>query len=223
MINDPSNPLPTPPAFVRFAAVGVSLLLGLSCLPVLYLTLLGADRTLWFSTMFELLVLGACVVGVLAGLGRFRDGWALALACSAGTVLVCGVFAFVEIRANFRTDADIAPLLKPILAARLAAAALIGLLASVAVWSRNPRSWRLAFVGIAMLLPVIGVVVLARLGTGLPLSTPRETPGAEAVRIAVWLLAGVIGIGLVSAGGHLLIRSYELGRPENAGTEAPKR
>lgn len=220
MTNEQTNHLPTPPAFVRFAAVGVSLVLGLSCLPVLYLTLLGADRTLWFSTMFELLVLGACVVGVLAGLGRFREGWALALACAGGTVLVCGVFAFVEIRANFRTDADIAPLLKPMLAARLAAAVLIGLLASVAVWARNPRSWRLVFVGVAMLLPVVVVVGLARLGTGLPLSTPRETPGAEAVRIAVWLLAGVIGIGLVSAGGHLLIRSYELGRPENTGGDA---
>lgn len=195
------------------ACLLVSVCLGLSAVPGCWLTLAGGPTPFWFSALFELLTLAASIVGVLAGLGRFRDGWALSIACVAGTVLVSGVFAYVQLRQNFKGDPSIASLLKPALAGRLGVSMLLAFLASLAVWSRNTGSIRLVVRGSLLLAPVIGVVVWTRLGHALPMSTPRSSPGAEGVRIALWCLAGLLAIGLISAGGHALIRAYELGRP----------
>jgi hypothetical protein len=206
--------LPPPPTPVRLGAMVVAAVLVLSALPVLWLTLVRGDAVLWFSTVFELLVIAAGVFGVFSGLGRFRQGWGLSLACVAGTVLVCGVFAFVEIRANFGTDAAIAGVLKPFLAFRLGLAGLLGLLATLAVFSRDRSCWGAFIRGVLVLAPAVGV--LAWLGTsgGSFLSATRATPGDEAARILMLCLGGLVLVGLISVGGHLLIRAYEHGRAD---------
>lgn len=212
---DPSGDAlpPAPPAVARFAALGLSLALAVSVLPVLWLTLVRSDATLWFSTVFELLVIGAAVSGVFSGLGRFREGWAISLACVAGTVLVCGVFAFVEVRANFGSDASVAGLLKPYLGLRLALAGALAGVASLTVFSRNPASWKLLLWGVVILGPAVGVLGwLGTRGSGL-LSATRATPGAEAVRILALCLGGLVVVVMASVGLHLLIRAYEVGRP----------
>jgi hypothetical protein len=203
------------------ATLGLAAALGLSVLPVLWLTLVRSDATLWFSTVFEILVLAAAVSGIFSGLGRFREGWALSLACVAGTVLVCGVFAFVEIRANFGSDASVAALLEPYLAFRLALAAGLAGVASLTVFSRNPVSWKLLLWGIVVLTPALSVLGwVAIRGSGL-LSATRATPGAEAVRILALCLGGLVVVVMVSVGLHLLIRAYEMGRtPDRLGPEA---
>ncbi len=206
------TPLPPPPLPARWASLGLSVVLGLSSLPVLWLTLVAGDAILWFSSAFELLVVAAAVIGVLAGLGRFRDGWGLALACVAGTSLVVGVFAFVELRANFNADPTYAGMLKPYLAARVGLAAAFGLLASLAVFSRNRASWNALIRGLIVLAPAAGITAwLATRGSAF-LGATRATPGAEAARILVLCLGGLVFIGLISVGLHLLIRAYELGR-----------
>lgn len=207
-------PLPPPPVPVRLGTLVVSAVLVLSALPVLWLTVVRGDAVLWFSTVFELLVIAAGVFGVLSGLGRFREGWALALACVAGTVLVCGVFAFVEIRANFGTDPDLGRLLKPFLAFRLSLAGLIALLASLAVFSRDRACWRAFLTGAIVLAPAVGVLAWLGATGGSFLSATRATPGAEAARILMLCLGGLVLVGLISVGGHLLIRAYEHGRPD---------
>lgn len=209
----PEPDLPPPPGLARYAAMITSLILGVSVLPGLWLTLVRADSTLWFSTLFELLVLAGAAFGVFSGLGRFRSGWALSLACVAGTVLVCGVFAFVEIRANFGSDATIGRLLQPYLAFRLGLAALLALIASFAVFSRNPACWKALAIGAALLIPAVGVLAWLALTGGGPLGATRATPGAEAARLLMLCFGGLVLIGLVSVGGHMVIRAYELGRP----------
>lgn len=209
---DPATHLPPPPKAARWGTLVMSASLGISSLPVLWLAVFAGDAVLWFSAVFELLVLGAAVVGVLAGLGSFRDGWGLALACVAGTSLVTGVFAFIELRANFNTDPLYAGLLKPYLAARIAMAAGFGLLASLAVFSRNRSCWHALIKGLFVLAPAAGITVwLATRGASF-LGATRATPGAEAARILMLCLGGLVLIGLISVGCHLLIRAYELGR-----------
>lgn len=208
------NELPPPPSLPRLGALLVSGLLVLSALPVLWLTVLGGDAVLWFSTVFELLVISAGVFGIFSGLGRFRQGWALSLACVAGTVLVCGVFAFVEIRANFGTDANIGRLLKPFLAFRVVLAGLLGLFATLAVFSRDRSCWGAFFRGVLVLAPAVGVLAWLGATGGAFLSATRATPGSEAARILMLCLGGLVLVGLVSVGGHLLIRAFEHGRAD---------
>jgi hypothetical protein len=187
-------------------------ILGISTLPVLWLAVFGGDAVLWFSSIFELLVLGAAVIGLLAGLGRFREGWGLALACVAGTALVVGVFTFVELRANFNSHPSYAGLLKPYLATRFGFALGFALLASLAVFSRNRACWAALAKGLIVLAPAGGILAWIGVSGGAFLGATRATPGAEAARILILCLGGLVLVGLISVGGHLLIRAYELGR-----------
>ncbi|MEM9372026.1 MAG: hypothetical protein AAGA55_00140 [Planctomycetota bacterium] len=209
----PIPEIPLPPSAVRAVLILCSIAVLVSVLPVLYVTQLAGSARLWFSTLFELCVVGAGVIGLLAGIGRFRSGWALALACAAGTLVVTTVFSAVEIRANFRDHASIGPLILPGAGLRLALAALMGGLASVAVWGRDRRSIGLIVRAGCMLAPVAGLAAWIGFGNASVLNTPLASPVAEAIRITAILVGGLICVGLVSVGGHLVIRSYELGRP----------
>lgn len=204
--------LPPAPAIARWGTMVLSAVLGLSALAGLWLALVAGESTLWFSTIFELLTLAAAAIGILAAIGRFRDGWALSLACVAGTTLVCAVFAFVELRANFNNDPSYAGLMKPYLGFRLALAAGFGGLASLAVFSRNPACWGAFIKGMIVLAPAVAVLGWIGLRGGAFLGATRSTPGAEAARILMLCFGGLVLIGLISVGGHLLIRAYELGR-----------
>lgn len=218
----PQSLPPPPPALARAAALVLSGVLALSVPPVLYITLIRGDAVLWFSSIFETLVLTAAIFGIASGLGRFANGWALSLACVAGTVLVCGVFAFLEIRANFADEPGVAGLLTPYLGFRLALAAAIAATASVAVFSRNRACWIALLKGILVLIPPVGITAWYVVTGGGFLGAARPTPGGEAARLILLTLGGLILVGFVSVGGHLLIRAYELGRPDEAPGPARK-
>ncbi len=228
MITPATNPsdtrgaaAPDPGRPVRTLALIVSLLIAVSVPPVLYVTMFAGPAKLWFSTLFELTVLGAAVVGMLAGAGRFREAWALSLACVMGTLVVTSVFTTVEVRANFRDDPSIGRLIMPFAGFRLALAGSVAVLASWAVWSRDRRSRGLVLRAFLVLLPVIACGAWLAIGNGGFLATPLASPLGEAIRIAGILVGGLIGIGLVSVGGHLLIRSYEIGRPASETESGP--
>ena len=218
----PQQTPPPPPGPARWAALGLSAALAISVPPVLFVTLIRGDAVLWFSSIFELLVLAAAVSGIASGLGRFVNGWALSLACVAGTVLVCAVFAFLEIRANFGSEPDVAGLIKPYLALRLALAAAIAGVASAAVFSRNRACWIALAKGLLVLVPPVAIVAWYVATGGGFLGATRPTPGGEAARLILLTLGGLILVGFVSVGGHLLIRAYELGRPEEASRAQPQ-
>lgn len=209
---------PPPPGWLRTAVLLLSVVLGVSTLMGGWVALVRADQTLWFTAVFEAIVLSAAVVGFLAGLGRFRQGWAMSLVCVGGTVLVCAVFAFLEVRANFQTDAVVGPWVKKALAFRLLMAAGFGGAASLAVWSRDARSGRSLVRAACVLAPValVGLWLWWNGGSVLassPSSASSASPGADALRVVLLCLGGLVGIILVAVGGHLVIRSYEWGRP----------
>lgn len=207
--------LPLPPLFVRVCTVLSGLALAATVAPGVWLTGIHSTPVLWFACGFELMVLGAAVIAVLAGIGRFRQAWGLALACAAGTILVAAVFGRVQVTANFGPHPVYGPWIIRIFLLRLALCGTLALLASVAVFSRNPRSWGAFARACLVLLPVaaVGVWFVAK---GAPGAGANPSPGADAVRILVVCLGGLIVIALVSVGGHLIIRAFEHGRLDDA-------
>jgi hypothetical protein len=197
--------------------------LAASALPVLYVTVFAGARMLWFSTLFELMVIAAAAIAILAARGRFRDGWALSLACVAGTVLVSAVFAAVEIRANFRDHPTIGRWIMPAAGFRVGMSAVFALIASLVVWNRNGKCWGLVIRAALALAPVAAALAWLAMGNVAMLNTPMPNPGAETLRIAALIIGGLLGVILVSAGGHLLIRSYEMGRPEAIARPEPSK
>jgi hypothetical protein len=218
MNNTPPQPtpaeMPAPPAMARFAALGLAGALLVTALPGLWLTALKSDPILLFSTLFETLTAAAAILALFAGLGRFRQAWALALLCAAGTVLVCAVFARVEIMPNHGSDPSIGPWISRFAAVRVALAAGLGGIAAFAVFTRNPRSWGAVARAVLVLLPVAGVLGWFIATGGGPLANARTSPGAESVRILILCLGGLVLVALTSIGGHLIIRAFEHGRPE---------
>lgn len=218
MTNTPPQPstaeMPAPPAVARFAVLGLAGVLLATTLPGIWLTALKSDPLLLFSTFFETLTAIAGVLALLTGLGRYRHAWALSLLCAAGTVLVCAVFARVEVMPNHGSDPAIGPWINRFAALRVALAAGLGGIAAFAVFTRNPRSRGAVARAMLVLLPVAGVLGWFIATGGGPLANARTSPGAESVRILILCLGGLVVVALTSIGGHLMIRAFEHGRPE---------
>ncbi|MFI4898084.1 MAG: hypothetical protein ACIARR_09680 [Phycisphaerales bacterium JB059] len=211
---------PEPPASLRRAVLGVSLILGLSSLGGLALAGAGAESVVIGMLGFEVVVFVAAVIAVLAGLGRFTSGYGLALACVAGTVLGASVLGFVDGRPNFVSSPDLARALEALVLVRLGVALALAALASLVVFVRRRSSWGYLGRGLLVGAPVViagGLVGLFARGWVL---TPRE--GAmEAIRVGSIILGAMVLGGFFCASVHLIIRAYQAGdldaSPENSG------
>jgi hypothetical protein len=171
------------------------------CVEALFLQ----EKVAWSLLGFELVILVAGTIGVLLGLGRFRQGPALALVCVAGTVLVGTGLGRLSVLANPR-----AVLVDPWFVTRFLAATALVALATLCVFSRSPgKSWRSFIWSVVLGVPVL--VMLGVLWKGRGLLAPLDS-APEAVRVAVALLGFLLMIGLVSASVHMLIRAFEFGR-----------
>lgn len=210
---------PTPPRAILLGAKLVAALLLLSSLVGLGLAIFGAPAVVVGMLAFELVTLVAVVFAVLASLDRFADGWALAMACIAGTVFGAAVLGiYVDGRPNFLSSPDAARLLRVLLLARVALAAAVAGLATLAVFARSKRSWRHFFVGAALGLPVLVALALAW-QVGRPWLLTPQTGAMEALRLAVLILGSLVLAIMFSAAVHQVIRAYEVGlddqRPNN--------
>src|SRR5262245_43109895 len=101
---------------VLASAVGSAILAGAAPL------LVPDQRPSWALVGFELVVLVACVQGVLFGRGRFGQGPGLALACVGGTILVASGLGWAGSGKQLLGHS-----LTPLLGARLLAVAVIGI------------------------------------------------------------------------------------------------
>lgn len=158
----------------------------------------------WFLVGFEALTLLGCVYALLLGFGRFRSGPALAMLCVAGTILAGTVLGYTADRATYRGMPR-----DPIAAARLAASALILLMAGVTVWARRAReSARALVIGCAL-----GGLALGAMGAWMFTPISSTLAGIHPiVRTLTMLIGGLTVVGLLSGGAHYTIRSLELGR-----------
>ncbi len=210
--------LPPPSPALRRAVLVLSLLLGASSLAGLGLALMGTSSIIIGMLGFEVVVLVSAVIAILCGLGRFTNGYAMALACAAGTALGATLLGFLDARPNFVSSPDMARVLRGIVMARVLIAVALGALGALAVFSRNSSSWGSLGRGLLMAAPVvISGVLLAMFGKGW-LTVPRD--GAfEAVRIGSIVLGAFVLGGFFSASVHLVIRAFQSGdidrMPEN--------
>jgi hypothetical protein len=181
--------------------------LGLATLSVAGPLLVKDQRPSWALFGFEVVVAVAAVLGLLFGRGRYGDGPGMALACIAGTILAASGLGWAGAGRQLLSVS-----LTPVLAGRILAAGTLAACGAWCVLSRHPRSIRLAAVGAALLAPVAMGAGAFMHPTGRRI-IDRALGTSSGVQAVVAVLAFFLAVGLVSAGGHLLIRAFELGRP----------
>lgn len=204
----PSDPLPPPPAAIRRAVLVTSLVLGASSLAGLGLAVVGTSSVVLGLLGFELVVFVAAVLAVLAGFGRFRNGYGLALACVAGTVVGATLLGYVDGKPNFVSNPDMARLLKANVLARAGLAGAMGALGAAAVLNRDRRSWGVLVKGLVVVSPVVVIGGLTVVFARDWLTSPRDGAG-EAVRIGSIVLGVMVLGGFFCAGAHLIIRAFQ--------------
>ncbi len=205
--------MPKPLRVVLLVAGGVQILLfGWA----IYAATLGVGAIVWAGLGFGIIGIVTALFGGLLGLGRFGQGPAMGALCVAGAAMTCGVLGWLDLRSNLTTVPELARLLRPWLGAVAATAAAQGGVAALTVLVRRALSWKYLISG-AVTLGVCGAILLAVRGPGASLLTKWEGAG-EAFRVTVLLALSFVVLALLSAGGHLVIRAFEVTREK---PEAP--
>jgi hypothetical protein len=196
---------------IRMASLAISALVLVSALVGAGLALMAPwisaqGHPSWALASFEGITVAAAAIGVLFGLGRYGEAPGLALVCVAGTMFGAAVLGWAGSAKAFLGHS-----LTPYLLARALAAACLGLLGAASVLSRDPRSWRMAVTGALLCAPATLIAAGVMTGPGQRLmavalgSSPLQ-------RSAVIVFGGLAVGGMLAAGGHILIRAFELGR-----------
>lgn len=131
---------------------------------------------IWTLFGFELVIAVSSLLGVLLGLGRFREAPALALACVAGTILVG---SFLGYRGSAGAVGSLS--LKTWVVGRIAIGAVLAALAALTVLVRNRKSWGALCLGAmfgALPAAVALMFGLAVLGYGRPIAPIGGLPTA---------------------------------------------
>ncbi len=200
--------LPRVPMAIRGVSLVVGVGVGLSALWQAYGAMTRTDPGS-FLVGFEGLTLLGCVFATLIGFGKFRSGPALAMLCVAGAILVGTVLGYTADRATYRGIMQ-----HQVSAGRVGASFLMLAMAGVTVWARRPgKSIKALVIGFALCGAGLGAT-----GAWMFTSLPSTLAGIHPmVKSLVFLIGGLIVVGLVSAGAHYAIRSLEYGREgENA-------
>ena len=161
----------------------------------------------WALFGFEIVTAVAAVLGIAFGRGRYSEAPGLAVACIAGTILVAAGLGW---QGSGRQLLGVS--LTPVLAGRTLAALVVGGAGAWCVLSRDRRSIGLAVLGAILLAPVIGVAGVMMRPAGQTLLNKLSAAG-PGVQFMAAVGGFAIAAGLLSAGTHLLIRAFELGRP----------
>ena len=204
----PEESIQPPPASIRRAVLVFSLLLGVSSLAGLTLACVGTSSVVLGMLGFEIVVFVAAALAILAGLGRFKSGYGLALACVAGAVGGATLLGYVDGKPNFVSNPDTARLLKALVLARIGLVGALGALGAIAVLIRDRRSWGHLVKGLIVSAPVVLVGGLALAFARDWLLSPRDGAG-EAVRIGTLVLGVMVLGGFFCAGVHQIIRAFQ--------------
>lgn len=221
--NGGATPLPPIPTGVGLFVSALSAVVGITCLGGLALSLLNRPPV-WYTFGFELIALVACVFGVWTGLGRYRQGPALAILCVAGAIAVGALLGYVGAPAATTTKlATAVPALSfmgsdreliglplwPLMLARAVAAAAMGAAAAVIVLSRQPQLSHPRLVR-AMVFGALLVLVAAPLW----LTRAKWIALGTFPKLMIGVLGSVVALGLFAAAVHYAIRAFEPGDPD---------
>ena len=164
----------------------------------------------WAMIGFEIVLLLGGAVGVLFGLGKFREAPGLSLACVTGVGFVGSVLGYLGVGGALGTFSLREPLF-----ARLAAAGMLGLLATIVPLRADLKSWRMLVIGGVLGSAGVGAVggAVAAYSRGLPPFVKLAGP-AEVARVTGLMIAALLAVVLMSVGMHLVIQAFERRRRE---------
>lgn len=224
--------LPMPPRPIRLLTAAICACILLSALATGVLAIVVPPKPAWTLMAFEVVMAVSCSLALPFARGAYRDGPGLALTCFAGAVFAGSVLGYLSAQGVLGTHS-----LKLWLLARVALAGLLGLFAAAVVLVRNPRSWGGLIKGLLLLSPHALIVVLfglqrygpgsvksgldRLLGVFAPLTRPAEGV-AEAMRMGGLIVIAIIAGGLLCAGLHLIIRSFEICRDDESAVAKPR-
>jgi hypothetical protein len=215
--NQTNTEIPTAPMLLRVGVLIASAAAGLSALPWIWFAIGRFGGFDWGLFGFEVMTLVAGVFGVLLGMGRFREGWAIGVTAIAGSMLVSLVFGlFVGFIFSKRVESfpELATLTDVTLYLRVVVIGVLGAAASLAVFARSSRSWGYVVRSAAVGGPLVVAAGLIYKDMG-PGAWVNSLLGSSGPVAGVTLLSvGLVGIVLFSIAAHLLIRAYECGRYE---------
>lgn len=193
---------------MRKATGAISALVLLSALVGIGVSLFGHPQPVWAWFGFEIVVLVSAGLGVIFGLGRFRQGPAMTMVSVGGTIAVATLFGRLALLANLSTLAT-----DPWVIGRLLAGGVLGLGATVLVFSRDRRCWPSFIKGVLLAMPAAAAGAIGFFRPGL--IPGRDWEGLLAVlRVGGLLLGGLLVCILISVGIHLIIRAFEHGRTD---------
>jgi len=199
---------------LRLGVLVVSAAVGLSAIWGAW-DAVGREPRVWALFGFEIVTLIAAVLGVLVGLGRFREAPALSAFSIAGTIFASatlGRFSAIVTRA---TDAGsegqaVRQMLKdPMFDARFIASVVLGALALSLALGKDSRSWRSLTAGILAALPVVAALGWM-LGSGRAWLLAPVDGAADIARVVGALLGGLALVVLASMAVHLVVRAFEV-------------
>lgn len=202
----PVTPLPS---WLLRSVGAVSGLLLLWAAVMAVLASVVAPRPAWVLFGFEIAVVAAGVIGVGFSRRRFQEGQGLALICIAGSVFAAAVLSWLGNRQGVTlVESRGQTSLLGFAAARLTIAAFFAVAASYAVLRRTAEARAYAIrAGVSLL-------ALAGLGAAFWLGRGQIASLAPFVAGAVKLVALIVSMILICAGGHCAIRAFECGRTQ---------
>ncbi len=207
------------PSGLRIALLGASGVQVLLFLWAIYASTIGVGALVWGGLGFGLIGIICALFGVMLGLGWFARGPAMGALCVAGATLTCGVLGWLDLRSNLNSVPALAGLVRPWLLGVAFAALAQGGVAAFAVLLRRALSWKYLVFGAVILGLCAGMLALVR-GPGSGLLTAWEG-GGEALRVTILLALSFVALAMLSAGGHLVIRAFEVTREGPTPTDGP--
>ncbi|MDX2017776.1 MAG: hypothetical protein SFY95_09085 [Planctomycetota bacterium] len=195
------------PAVAKWTVIGLSGLVALSALAgsiaaPLAPKLVETTAPAWWLFAFELLALIAGVTGLFIARPAFAQAPGLGLLCVAGMVVASSVCGYLGVQGTFGPHS-----LKHWLLARLAAGGLITLAAAYAVLSRNRRSYATIARGLACLVPLAAIAVVALWKRAPVMGFLSDLNAFVRIAIAITAMLGLAA--LLCAGAHFIIRAFE--------------
>lgn len=189
----------------------------------LFVALTAVGTPIWGFFGFMVVAMLGGLFGVGLALGKPAFGFGMGYLVVAGTVGVAALFGWLDARTNLAGTRFGGQVLLGWLAAMGGTSVLLATVAAADVLRRSARS-RVLAVKAAGVIAILAVGAVGfRLLTSPSMTTwnllTPWTGAMEVVRLAVLLFGGIAAIALISAGGHLAIRAFEVAAEDETASE----
>ncbi|MEQ8769810.1 MAG: hypothetical protein RIB60_04800 [Phycisphaerales bacterium] len=210
-----ADPTPPPaPTPIRWGVLLASLAAGCVAAAGAVYALVGFERPVLGMFGFELVAAIAGVLGVMLGLGRFREGFGLGALCVAGTFVAAALFGlYLDANANV-SSAEGTRMVKLAILAHVGFGGAIAALGGIAVLLRSKRSWGMLIKGVLIASPAVLIAAWLQRTNASALTTELG-PNASMARAIGVVMGAVVLMVLFSVGAHLCIRAFETTRPDD--------